>query len=564
MPTIVTRYVDTRSPAGGNGTTPSTGSGDVNRAYASLSESLAAESSSRGDLVARDEILRIECAGGLDTSSANPPFAPSFISDYDRYLWITANSASRHLGTWDGTKYTIASSGNNTSVMSINNTKVIRLEGLQLENRSTNGVWTILNLSDATTQDRELRIIDCHMRSISGSGNNGSGISLPYILRKSLIVVNTIIHGNFGVGLRNDYSSSGSRPTIIYNNTIVGAITGSYLEFTNSVVSQSIYNNIVQVVPNGIGYVTTSGIPLTTGNNISSDNTSPQVALRNLTIPFVNTASGNFNLTDRSSPAVNTGTNLSTDILYPFTTDIAGNIRGSGRGGRSWDIGALEYQRPANVVVRNIDNTSNILFSDDFNRADGTVGSNYQAASGSLIFELSSNTMRISSLAPGSTNHLNCVSTASALFPPDQETQITYTAINPTWFDFAGPAVRVNPANATGYTLRLDGLLSNGRGLCRIDSITSVTQIGRNLSNVAGDVWSIRAQGNVISVYRNGVLEDSVVDNTYSTGQPGMFYRFENSRATRMDNFIVRSVTNTSRISATGNRGRIIGSTTWG
>jgi hypothetical protein len=214
------------------------------------------------------------------------------------------------------------------------------------------------------------------------------------------------------------------------------------------------------------------------------------------------------------------------------------------------------------TIIRNIDNARNILFSDDFNRADGTVGSNYQAASGSVIFELSSNTIRASNLAPSSTNQLNCVSTASLLFPPDQETQITYTAITPSYFDYAGPAVRVDPANVTGYILRLDGLLSNGRGLHRINSTTSVSQIGRNLVNAVGDVWSIRAQGNVISVYRNGILVDSVVDNTYSTGQPGMFYLWGNSRTTRMDNFIVRGLQNSMRITSTGTQGRAIGRST--
>ena len=352
MPTLVTRYVDTRSPAGGNGTTPSTGSGDPNRAYPNLSASLAATSASFPDLVSADIILKIECAGGLDTSSLQSAHAPNFVSDYDRYLWIAVNSQSKHQGVWDTAKYTIASSGNTTRVIALDNITALKLEGLQIENRALNGIWSVITNINATTQNRELQIIDCHIRSISGSGNNVSAISFPYIIRKNLVLINNIIHGPFSTAIASSFIPSGSKPTIIHNNTIVGAFgTGINLSSAVTPTTNSIYNNIVIMSGSGTtAYVTSSGIPLFTGNNISSDNTSPQTNLRNINIQFVNTASGDFRLTDRLSPAVNAGADLSTDILYPLITDVAGNIRGTGRGGRPWDIGALEYQRPPNVI----------------------------------------------------------------------------------------------------------------------------------------------------------------------------------------------------------------------
>jgi hypothetical protein len=214
------------------------------------------------------------------------------------------------------------------------------------------------------------------------------------------------------------------------------------------------------------------------------------------------------------------------------------------------------------TIVRNIDNTSNILFSDNFNRANGSIGSNYQAVSGSTIFEVDSNATRIGSTAPSSRAHLTCVSTASLLFPPNQEAEVTFTTITSTNFDFAGPAVRVNPTNATGYVLRMDGNDANGRRLSRVSGPTA-TQIGNiNLKNEIGDKWSIRAVGNVISAYRNGVLVESVIDNTYTSGQPGLFYDFQNNRGARMDDFKVRSLQNSMTISSTDTRGRIIGRST--
>jgi hypothetical protein len=209
------------------------------------------------------------------------------------------------------------------------------------------------------------------------------------------------------------------------------------------------------------------------------------------------------------------------------------------------------------TIVRNIGNTRNILFSDDFNRADGSIGSNYQICSGSTnLFTIVSNTIT----TPTNTQ-FNCVSTGSILFPDDQEVQVTFTSVTSTGFDFCGPGVRINPTNATGYILRMDAFNSNGRGLHRING-TSLTQLGGNLAHAAGQTWSLRARGNRISVYRDGILVLAVTDNTYTSGQAGFYYDPQNNRGTRMDNFIVRSLQNSMIISSTGTRGRIIGRST--
>lgn len=209
------------------------------------------------------------------------------------------------------------------------------------------------------------------------------------------------------------------------------------------------------------------------------------------------------------------------------------------------------------IITRNIDSTSNILFQDDFNRADGPVGSNYQIVSGSTsLFTISNN-----AITTPNNIQFNCVSTGSLLFPDDQEAQVTFVSVTSTGFDFCGPGVRINPTNATGYVLRMDAFGSNGRGLHRING-TSLTQLGPNLSHAVGDTWSIRAQGNRISVYRNGLPVVSVTDSTYTSGQPGFYYDPQNNRSTRMDNFTVKSLKNTFRITSTGTRGRVIGSST--
>jgi hypothetical protein len=68
--------------------------------------------------------------------------------------------------------------------------------------------------------------------------------------------------------------------------------------------------------------------------------------------------------------------------------------------------------------------------------------------------------------------------------------------------------------------------------------------------------------GNRLTVYYNGVAVLSTTNNSYTSGQAGFFYLPDNIRATRVDDFKVRSVTNTFRWSSTGTRGRIIGQST--
>lgn len=207
------------------------------------------------------------------------------------------------------------------------------------------------------------------------------------------------------------------------------------------------------------------------------------------------------------------------------------------------------------IITRNIDNTQNILFQDDFNRADGSIGSNYQIASGSTsLMTISSNT-----ISTPSGRQLNCVSTGSIVFPPDQEAELSYVALNN--FDYFAAAVRVNPTNGTAYSLRI---------LPEVNVVQLITVVGTSFNIITGitqrtsvgDIWTIRAVGNLISAYYNGLRLMSVTDSTYTSGQPGMFYVPDNVRATRCDNFKARTVRNTFNWSSTGTQGRIIGRST--
>lgn len=175
-------------------------------------------------------------------------------------------------------------------------------------------------------------------------------------------------------------------------------------------------------------------------------------------------------------------------------------------------------------------------FSDNFNRADGAIGTNYTARTGS--FTVASNQFRIS--GPSDINCFTEVATSVATFSPDQSAKITLSALNS--FDSVGVAVR---SSATGaYVLRTDGASSSGRGLAKVVSGVTTSLGTVNLpACVAGDEIEIRALGTTVAMYRNGVLIDSVADTDLATGQPGLFYRRSNTGGSFGDNFVASDIT---------------------
>ena len=181
------------------------------------------------------------------------------------------------------------------------------------------------------------------------------------------------------------------------------------------------------------------------------------------------------------------------------------------------------------------------VLTDDFNRASFQTASRYATATGydPMAIFVASGSVYASNPFPR--RCLSAVSTSVAIFSDNQEAEITYTTVSNA--DYAGPAVRVNVADGTGYVLNIDTVNANGRRLS-IVSASVVTPIGNvNLTASAGDVYTLRAIGSDISVYRNNVLVDSKNDATYTSGQPGLFYDWQNSRGTRMDNFTASIIT---------------------
>lgn len=334
MPSIITRYVNTNSTAGGNGTTSATGSGDANRAYANLSTALSASYSAYPDLVASDIVLKIDCAGGQDTSIASY-YIPAFTTDETRYLWLYCSPTNGHTGSWDTSKYHVKPSAGSGYLIATDNIKVIKFEGLQIENPNAITAYTVINAFSA--QDGSIHTMDrCFIRTTGVNAGDGNGLRVGGAVKKALRVTNNIFQGKFQPAIGCTYAAVGSSGSYIYNNTIVQAYSGILLfghasnnpvvEVKNNIVSASNDNYVLET------YVVTS-------NNISSDATSPDTAYRSRTVTFVDAANNNFQLSGSDTQARTSGSNLTT-ASYAVATDVSGQTRPTAG---SWDIGASQY-----------------------------------------------------------------------------------------------------------------------------------------------------------------------------------------------------------------------------
>jgi hypothetical protein len=113
-------------------------------------------------------------------------------------------------------------------------------------------------------------------------------------------------------------------------------------------------------------------------------------------------------------------------------------------------------------------------------------------------------------------------------FAPEQRCVITIGSVL-TSFDEPGPAVRCS--GTSGYALRIT---TGGTAIevYRIDS-GSHTQLGSTIVTgvVATDTVELGAKGSILTIKRNDTTLDTRTDTTYSSGQCGVYYQWENTNA---------------------------------
>jgi hypothetical protein len=174
-------------------------------------------------------------------------------------------------------------------------------------------------------------------------------------------------------------------------------------------------------------------------------------------------------------------------------------------------------------------------FSDNFNRSNGALGSNWATVSGFSAPAIISNQVNASAVA----TCVAAIATGAATFAADHTATIDAAAIGD--FDFLGPAVRLSAAGGTGYALKVDGRSNSNCTLVKLSGGGS-SNIGGTYVITAGDVLALEVSGTsttTLKYYKNGTLVDTVTDSSspYTSGQPGILVVFGNVNAGRIDNF---------------------------
>lgn len=320
---MITRFVNTASTAGGDGTTNATSG--ANRAYATLAAAITAMSSPLTD------DWTIECdadTGVADTTQATT--AGKNLSTFT--LTIKAGAGNGAATQWSTAKYRLSTTTPFAGTLVLTAGTIV-VDGVEVENNDTaaNGPRGI-DCSPGGTAVHSIQ--NCFVRAPNAT-TDGSGISHSGTAADTVRVRNSIIHG-FGQGVKNqDYRTVGG--WVLYNVLCKGQGVSGVDLIDHDGGTTHIKNVAVQDIGSGANCVLGGGSTITSATVLTEDASSPTVGLRSKVIAFVNEAGGNFALATGDTAAKDAGTNLSSDATWAFTDDILGTTRPS-----VWDVGPHE------------------------------------------------------------------------------------------------------------------------------------------------------------------------------------------------------------------------------
>ena len=186
--------------------------------------------------------------------------------------------------------------------------------------------------------------------------------------------------------------------------------------------------------------------------------------------------------------------------------------------------GTVAAANVTNVAVSCTTN-SGTSASDDFNRADGGLGSNWTA--------VSDGAMAIASQAVIGTAGANTgdIRTAEA-YTSDQYSQIAVTSTQLTGGQWIGPGVRLQAKGQSGYVGLYYWNFGSPELMIFKRSGGAWTQLGATSTAplTAGTQLRLVAVGSAISFLANGVQKVAVTDSTFTGGAPGIM-AYGNSQA---------------------------------
>jgi hypothetical protein len=218
------------------------------------------------------------------------------------------------------------------------------------------------------------------------------------------------------------------------------------------------------------------------------------------------------------------------------TTCMVGYLEGVTPGGGTFDAGtvtlsAIDYAwRGLTIVVKA---TTNTVATDDFNRANGGLGTNWTDAVAGL--RIQSNAVDVNT----PTDTQTFAYWNGGTFDDDQWAEVDVTP-GGGGDGSSGPAVRMD-ANGNCYLAVCDEFAGNRHELYRVsDNGTTFTQLASIATNTGTGLRLLRveATGTTISVFADGIEVISVTNSVLTTGRPGIsIYRGSGNPSAVLDNF---------------------------
>lgn len=155
------------------------------------------------------------------------------------------------------------------------------------------------------------------------------------------------------------------------------------------------------------------------------------------------------------------------------------------------------------------------LASDDFNRADGALGSNWTTIVSTTAPAIVSNTIHDQGAAASSGAFYSGVPN----WPSDSWAQITLVTQEAS-AGSQGVGLRIQPAAYSGYLGFFDAGTGNLR-IRRVDAGAATNLVAVAYTFAANDVLRFEAIASQLRLYINDVLKLATFDTTYKTGSAG-------------------------------------------
>jgi hypothetical protein len=155
--------------------------------------------------------------------------------------------------------------------------------------------------------------------------------------------------------------------------------------------------------------------------------------------------------------------------------------------------------------------------SDNFNRANGGLGSNWTDATGMSGLQVVSNACA----GTVSAEQVSFWATTAGSFSADQYSEGAVRGMV-SGAKYAGVVVRMSGDD--GYTFYTDGASGAGHTeVARYDNAVPTVLQSFATTVAAGDVLKLQITGTTLKAYKNGVqLGTDITDATYAAGQPGI------------------------------------------